>query len=380
MFGRRIRLLRLAGIPIYLDLSWFLVLLLLTDSLATYFQQEAPEQPVALHWLAGIITSLLFFVCILLHELGHALVARGTGLAVRGITLFLFGGVAEMAEEPSSAGKEFVMAIAGPVVSLFLAGLFLALANVGQEWLGWPSQSLRVLLLVYLGTINLLVLGFNLIPGFPLDGGRVLRSLLWAVTGNLRRATWWAALAGQTFAWLLIVVGVVLFFYQQWLNGIWLGILGLFLNQAARSSYQQVLIREALRGEPVVRFMNHNPIVVPPYLTLRDWVEEYVYRYHRKSFPVAEDGRLEGLITTRVLQGLPREEWERHLVSEVMLQDLRAVSIPPTADALDALAQMQRTGHSRLLVTEGDRLLGIVSLKDLLRFLQMKLALAEEED
>jgi Zn-dependent protease/CBS domain-containing protein len=376
MFGNRLQILRLAGIPIYLDLSWLFILLLITWSLEETFRQSLPDYQAVSYWVMGLVTAVAFFVCILLHELGHSLVARSSGIPIRGITLFLFGGVAEMTSEPPSAAKEFWMAIAGPVVSLVLGILFLILALVGNQS-DWSPAIIAIL--EYLGSINLVVLAFNLIPGFPLDGGRVLRSILWASTGSLRKATRWAAAVGQGFAWFLIAVGVYLLFSQAWITGIWFGLIGLFLNNAARASYQQVLIREGLKGEPVSRFMNPEPIVVPPDLNLRTWVEDYVYRYHRKTFPVAVNGRLQGVITTRALQKVPREEWDQRAVGDVMIHDLRAVSIRPETDALDALAKMQQTGHSRLLVTDGEQLIGIVSLKDLLRFLQMKMELEPEE-
>jgi CBS domain-containing protein len=238
---------------------------------------------------------------------------------------------------------------------------------------GWSH--LVVLALGYLALVNGIVLAFNLIPAFPLDGGRVLRSILWGATGSLRRATYWAALAGQGFAWVLIAWGVVRFFRGDWFGGIWSGLIGWFLYNAARSGYQQVLMRQALQHEPVRRFMNAEPIVVPPSLDLRHWVEDYVYRYHRKTFPVASNGHLEGFINTQALAQVPRAEWEQHTVGEVMRHDLEAITIPANADALQALRQMQRIGSSRLLVTEGDRLVGIISLKDLLRFLSLKIEL-----
>jgi Zn-dependent protease/CBS domain-containing protein len=384
VFGKRWKLFRLNGIPISLDASWLIILALLTLSIANmfprlmhdYFGEAAPTLAPYEYWIMGLIAALAFFVCILLHESGHAVVARSRGMSVRGITLFLFGGVAELGDEPASAATEFLMAVAGPVVSVILGIVFALLAWAGYHS-GWTPPV--VMILGYLAVINLLVLAFNLIPAFPLDGGRVLRSILWGATGNLRRATYWASLAGQAFAWLLIAWGVVQFFTGNWLGGIWSGLIGLFLNSAAQSSYQQVLIRQALQGEPVRRFMNPQPIVVPPSLDLLHWVEDYVYRYHRKAFPVASEGRLEGVITTQALTRVPRGEWGQHTVGEVMRRDIKTVSIGPNADALEALGQMQRTGFSRLLVAERDQLVGIISLKDLLSFLSLKIELEGSE-
>jgi Zn-dependent protease/CBS domain-containing protein len=376
MFGTRWRLFRLLGIPISVDISWLIILVLLTWNLVTQFATEVPGLSTFEYVGLALITAVAFFTCIVLHELGHAVVARATGLPIRGITLFIFGGVAELSEEPKSAGGEFVMAIAGPVVSAVLGALFLLLYAVGTAS-GWPAPPLEAF--KYLGLINLVLIGFNMIPAFPLDGGRVLRSILWGATGSLRKSTYWASLLGRGFAWVLIIAGVYNVLNQSVISGIWLGIIGLFLNNVARGSYQQVLVRQALGGEPVRRFMNTQPIVVPPETNLRDFVEDYVYRYHRKAFPVGTEGRLDGYVSTHHLSDIPRGEWETHTIADVMERDLKPLSIRPDADALKALGKMQRTGLSRLLVVEDDRLVGIVSLKDLLRFLQLKLELEAEE-
>jgi Zn-dependent protease/CBS domain-containing protein len=374
MFGNRWRLFRLLGIPINVDASWIIILVLIAWSLGGEFRDRYEITDPVSPWIMGLVAALIFFVCIVLHELGHAVVARAFGMPIRGITLFLFGGVAELEGEPSSPGVEFLMAIAGPVVSFVLAILFGLLWMIGTAS-AWPVEVLGVL--GYLGGINATVLVFNMVPAFPLDGGRVFRSILWGVTRDLRRSTRWASLVGQGFAYLLIGLGimVVIFNTPNWVQGLWLALIGLFLNNAARSSYQQVLVREALQGEPVRLFMNPHPVVVPPSLDLRGWVEDYVYRYHRKFFPVASNGHVEGVISTQALAKYPREEWSQHTVGEVMAHDLAAASIPPDADALQALSKMQRNGMSRLLVTDGDQLLGIVSLKDLLRFLDQKIEL-----
>jgi len=387
MFGKRWPLFRLLGIPIYVDASWLIILGLLTLSLAGgfpgllrhFYPEAAADLSPADYWLMGLIAALTFFACIVLHELGHATVARSRGMPIRGITLFLFGGVAEIGEEPPSAATELLVALAGPAVSLVLTVLFGVLAWVG--WMGYAGgwSPPVVIVLAYLSIINGVVLAFNLVPAFPLDGGRVLRSILWGTTGNLRRATYWAALAGQAFSWVLIAWGCLQLLQGDVLGGIWMGLIGMFLNRAAQSSYQQVVIRQALQGEPVQRFMTPDPIVVPPSLDLQHLVEDYVYRFHRKSFPVQSNGHLEGYVETQALAQIPRNEWDRHTVAEVMQRDLRPLMIPPSADAMEALGKMQRNGVSRLLVTEGDRLVGILSLKDLLRFLNLKLELEEAE-
>lgn len=377
MFGARWRLFRLFGIPFYLDISWLVILALLTWTLTDSFSRQLPDLRATSYWTMGLIAAVSFFICIVLHEMGHALVARRLGMPVKGITLFMFGGVAELGGEPRTAMSEFAMAIAGPVVSVLLAILFWAGSFIGANS-GWNPAT--VMVLEYLAVINVVVLGFNLVPAFPLDGGRVLRSILWGISGNLRQATYWASLAGQAFAWFLIAMGIIEVFAGHFLNGLWIGLIGLFLRSAAQGGYQQVLIKQALEGEKVRLFMNTEPIIVPPNLDLQHWVEDYVYRHHRKSFPVAANGHLEGLVTTRDLAKYPREEWNQHTVSELMRTDLNAVSIEPDAEALDALRKMERTGSSRLLVAEGNHLVGIVSLKDLMRLLKLKMGFETETE
>jgi Zn-dependent protease len=384
MFRTRWQPFRLLGIPVSLDASWLIILALLTLSLASvfptllreYFPRVPPDLAPYEYWVMGLVAALAFFGCILLHELGHAVVARSQGIPIRGITLFLFGGVAEMADEPTSAKGEFLMAIAGPLVSVALAVGLGVLAAVGYRG-GWPHPV--VIILSYLSFINLLVLAFNLIPAFPLDGGRVLRSILWGVSGNVQRATRWATFLGQGFAWLLIAWGVLQLFAGNWLGGIWIGLIGMFLHGAARTSYQQVQMRQALQGESVRHFMNPETVAVPPSLDLRHWVEDFVYRFQRKAFPVAADGHLEGVIDTQALARVSRAEWDDWTVGDVMESDLSALAIGPDADALEALVRMQRTGSNYLLVTEGGRLVGTISLKDLLRFVDLKLELGGGE-
>jgi Zn-dependent protease/CBS domain-containing protein len=374
MFTSRWRLLRIGGIDISIDASWVIILALLTWTMSVNLRAELPELPPG----GGLALALAFFVCIVLHELGHALVAHAEGIPIRGITLFMFGGVAEMEDEPPSAGKEFLMAIAGPVVSAVLAAGFGVLAWV-TDTLGGPAAA--VVALGYLASINLIVLVFNLIPAFPLDGGRVFRALVWGLAANLRQATFWASLVGRGFAWVLIFFGIVSFFDGKIVNGLWLVLIGIFLNGAAQASYRQVVTRLALRGEPLRRIMNPHPVTVPPSVDLRKWVDDYVYRFHHKTFPVVvEDGRLEGVINTAVLARYPRSEWHLHTISEAMRRDLNPVTLSPDADALEVLDRMRRTGWSRLLVAEGGRLVGLVSLKDLARFLQLKSELEGVDD
>jgi Zn-dependent protease/predicted transcriptional regulator len=373
VFGRRFKLFTLSGFNVYVDMSWFLIAFWVAWSLAEgWFKQprvfpELMDKP-AVRWAMGVAGALLFFLSIVLHELGHSIVARRFGVHMRGITLFIFGGVAEMADEPPSAKAEFWVAIAGPIVSVVLGFLFLALSAVPQ-----PLPTAAVL--NYLGIINLILVVFNLIPAFPLDGGRVLRSIIWAITGNLHRATRITSLIGGGFGIVLIVLGIVRIAFGDFVGGIWSVLIGMFLRQAASMSYQQLLLRRALEGEPVAKFMRPNPVVVPSQLSIADLVERYIYVHHHKLFPVADNGNLLGCISTQQVKQLPREEWGRHTVSELASTCSPDNTIGPDTDAMEALSKMNRTGASRLLVVDHGHLVGVLTLKDLMRFMSTKVEL-----
>lgn len=376
MFGNRFRLFRLLGIPVYLDLSWFLVLALVAWSLSARFSLLIEGLAPATAWAMGLATAAAFFACIVLHELGHAVAARAFGVPTRGITLFLFGGVAELGGEPPSALSELVVALAGPLVTLVLAAGFFVAALAAAAV---PDADAWRLPLEYLAGINLTVLVFNLVPAFPLDGGRVLRAALWGALGNLRRATAYAASAGRVFAWVLMGLGVLGLVSGQLIGGLWLVLIGLFLANAARAGYEQVVIREALAGEPVRRFMTRDPITVAPDVRLADFVEDYVYRHRRKLFPVADAGRLVGWVDTAALARVPRERWESTPLSEVMSTELGMCAVTPQTDALEALRRLNQGECGRLMVVEDGRLVGLVSQRDLSRFLELKLELEGDE-
>lgn len=378
MFGNRIRLFKIAGIEIAADLSWFIVLALVTWSLANTFPTQeggAPGLSPPVYWAMGLIAALLLFASIVLHELGHALTAQRLGVPIRGITLFIFGGVAEMTDEPPTARAEFLVAIAGPIVSVVLGVGFLGVAAAATAG-GWPQPVVAVAMI--LGSINLVLVVFNMIPAFPLDGGRVLRSALWQWKGNLRWATKISSQIGSVLGLALIALGVfVAIGTGELISGMWFALIGFFVRNAARMSYQQLLLRRALEGEPVARFMHTDPIVVPRAISVAELVRDYVYRHHFKTFPVVEGDRLVGCVSTRDVRQLPREEWDRQTVGALAEQCSGENTVSPDLDAMKALSLMSRTGRSRLLVAEGDRLLGILSLKDLLKFFSLKMELEE---
>jgi Zn-dependent protease len=371
MFGRPIRLFSLRGIPVRLDPSWFLIALLLTWSLAVgVFPAGQPNQTKVVYWVMGVFGAVGLFASIIAHEFCHAVVARRHAIPMNGIILFVFGGVAEMGGEPPNPRAELAMAAAGPIASIGMGAVALGLATLGGGW--WPPV---VTVLSYLGAINLVLATFNLLPAFPLDGGRIFRAALWRWTGDLRRATRVASRLGVAFSLLFMAIGALWFVAGDLLGGVWLVLIGLFLREAAIAAYQQVLVRRALEGEPVRRFMTVGPITVRPDLTLSEFLNAYVYRYHHKLFPVQDNGRLVGAISPAQLRGVPREQWPQRTVGSVTVPWTPASTVTPHTAALQALARMRQTGHSRLLVVEDGRPAGILSVRDLLDFLALKLEL-----
>ncbi len=376
MFGKRITLFKLLGFEVHVDLSWLVLAFLVTWTLAVgYFPAEYKGFSHATYWWMGVAGALGLFVSIVLHEFAHSIVARRFGIPMKGITLFIFGGVAEMSKEPPSPKSEFFMAIAGPIASVLIAVCCFLLA-----WLGRATQSPLPLtaVLTYLGSINLILVLFNIVPAFPLDGGRVLRSALWAAKQNLHWATRIASGIGSGFGILLVVLGVFSFFTGNIIGGIWWFILGIFIRNASRMTFQQMLLREALAGEPVRHFMRENPVSVPSSATIREVIDDYVYRYHHKLFPVVDNGQLVGCITINRIKEVPREEWEQRTVGELARGCDTENTVSPETDAIGALSKMHRSGASRLLVVDHGRLAGILSLKDLLQFLAMKVELEGE--
>jgi len=373
MFGRSIKLFNLFGFEVRIDLSWIIIAVLVTWSLAAgLFPYLYPGLSAQTYWLMGAIGAVGLFLSVILHEFCHSLVARRLGLPMKGITLFIFGGVAEMGEEPPSARVEFLMAIAGPLSSLGIAGVFYLLFVQGAS-AGWPLPVNGVIR--YLSYINVLLAVFNLLPAFPLDGGRVLRSILWGLWNDLRRATRVSAIIGSAFGIGLIALGILQFIGGNFIAGLWWFLIGMFIREAAQMSYQQLLVRNALKGEPVRRFMNPNPVTAPGDITVEQLVEDYIYKYHFKMFPVQDNGRLVGYITTRQVKEVPREKWSQVTVGELASQGSLENTISPEADAVQALALMHKTGTSRLLVMEGARLVGILTLRDLMEFLSLKVEL-----
>ena len=373
VFGKRITLFRLFGFQVRIDVSWLIVALLISWSLAqSVFPSRFEGLSVAVYWAMGVGGAIGLFSSIIVHEFSHAWVARRLGLPMKGITLFIFGGVAEMESEPASARVEFLMAIAGPLASLLLGGLLYGLTRLGLR-LAWTQAVLGVL--SYLWTINLILAAFNLLPAFPLDGGRILRSALWAISGRLSWATRISSVVGGGFGLALIFLGIYSFIRGDLIGGIWLFLIGSFLRSAAQGSYQRLITQQVLEGREVREFMQDRPITVPYYISVHQLVEDFVYKHHFRMFPVVQDELLVGLVTTRQVKEIPRDEWDQRTVREVTVECSDENTVHPDSCATDALELMQRTGAGRLLVAEGRKLAGIITLKDLLESLALRVDL-----
>ena len=373
MFKRTLTLFQLMGFKVAIDWSWPLLALLIVWSLAMgVFPHEYPDWAEATYWAMGISGALGLFGSLILHELSHSLVARRYNIPITQITLFIFGGVAHMDKEPPNPKSEFRMAIAGPLASLFLAGGFYGAQSLGNLW-GLPLPVLAVL--GYLGFINLVLAVFNLFPAFPLDGGRMFRAALWHWKGNLRWATQLASRIGSGFGFLLMILGVLNILHGRPLNGLWFCVLGLFLDRAASASYDHLLVRQTFEGEPIRRFMTTHVVTVRPDLSIREFVEQYVYRHLHDVFPVVSDSQLVGCIHARQVNSVSRQEWDHRTVKDLLIPLNDHNTITPDTDVMQTLALMNRTGNSRLLVMDHNRLVGIVALKDILKFLSLKLDL-----
>jgi Zn-dependent protease len=374
MFGRRVTLFRLAGFEVRLDASWIVIAALVTWSLAAgLFPMAYPNLPRANYWWMGLAGAAGFFGSIVFHEMCHSLVARHYQLPMRGITLFLFGGVAEMGEEPRSPKVEFLMALAGPVASVALGFAFRLVALAARA--AWPIQVVGVF--AYLSWINWALAAFNLIPAFPLDGGRVLRAALWHFQGSLTRATRIASAIGSVFGVLLMGFGLYQLLTGYFIGAVWYFMIGTFLRNASRVSYQQVVLRSALEGQTVRRFMHPNPVAVAPEMSLRQLVEDYIYRYDFQVYPVVEPGThdLVGCVAARDVRSVPKEQWDRHSVAEVTTACPLENTITPDTAAMEALMKIQQNEGKTLLVTDHHHLLATISARDVMRFLAARMEL-----
>ncbi|MGH2405774.1 MAG: M50 family metallopeptidase [bacterium] len=367
------RVARILGIPIEVHATWLIVFILIAWSLATgYFPQVGPELGTPTLVVLGVAASLLFFAALLLHELAHAYVAIREGLPVRSITLFIFGGVAQMTREPRKAGAEFRMAIAGPLTSVAIGAVFALLARVANR--ADLPLALRALF-QYLAFINIAVAAFNMLPAFPLDGGRVFRSVLWYFTRNLSRATQIASAVGQGFAYLLIGVGLYRALGGNGVGGLWTMFIGWFLLQAAQSGYRQIQMRQALRGVEVRDVMREQVNAVPGDLTLAEFVHDHLMRSRDSEFCVTDNGHLRGLISLDDVKRVPRERWDEVKVEEAMSREETCPTVRASQSAYEALMLLGNESVSQVAVREGSRLVGTITRQDLLGYIRNRLAL-----
>ncbi|MGH2348211.1 MAG: site-2 protease family protein [bacterium] len=364
-----VRIARILGISVEIHYTWLIVFGLIAWSLAVgYFPTAGPNLGMTTVIVLSVTATLLFFMALLLHELAHSYVAIREGLSVRRITLFIFGGVAQMAKEPATAGGEFRMAIAGPLMSIAIGALSWVLSRA-------VGEGAIHLLFQYLGFINIVVAIFNLIPAFPLDGGRVLRSAIWYFSGDLTRATLIASAVGQGFAYLLIGVGVLQVFAGGVGNGIWLVFIGWFLLQAAQSGYQQVLIRRALRGLKVRDVVREDAGIVPSHITLAQLVHDYLLPGPDSEFCVVDDGRLRGLISLDDVKKVPRDRWDAVSVADAMLPESECPTVSASQSAYDAFMTIAASPTGQAVVRDGSRFVGAVTRRDLLARLRNRLVL-----
>jgi Zn-dependent protease/predicted transcriptional regulator len=369
---RGFHLFTLFGFEVKLDLSWLLLALLISWSLgAGWFPARYPELSNHAYAWMGIAVAVGVFFSIVFHEFSHSVVARYYGMPIRGITLFIFGGVAEMEGEPPNPKAEFLMAIAGPISSFLLAALLWAATSLA-EGAAWPQPVAGVL--STLAVINFTVAVFNLAPAFPLDGGRVLRAALWHWRRNLQEATFISSRIGRGFGTALMILGVIAVVGGNLIGGMWWFLIGIFVRGAASSSYQQLVLKDMVEGQPVRRFMRSEPVTVAPSVSIADWVEDYVYRHHYKMYPVVDGSRLLGCITIDSLQGLRREDWSTTQVADVMEHRSESNTVDAGTDTMALLTTILKpAGRSRFMVVEDDRLVGIIALKDLLELISLKL-------
>jgi Zn-dependent protease/CBS domain-containing protein len=363
--GSSVRLLTVLGIAVNVNASWVLIYALITWTLAVgYFPRELPGlEPVA-SWASGLLAALLLFASVLIHELAHSVVARHHGLTVSGITLHLLGGVSQLDDEPPDAWSEFAIAIAGPLASFAIAGgLWLARLGIDAAW--------GEAFVTYLVMINVAVGVFNLIPGFPLDGGRLLRALIWRVTGSLARATAIASRIGGYVAIGLVALGVLQAFAGAFLSGVWLVLIGFFLRQAASASSTEVTLRDALGTLPVADVMTRDVITMPWRASVADLAQQF-WTHHVTSFPVVDGAVVRGIATMHDVGRVPPDEWERTSIQHVMRPLAGDLTIGPAATALDAFQRASGNGVGRLAVIDGSQLVGYLSLRDLAHVLTLR--------
>jgi len=365
MMRRHITLGRISGISIDLDYSWFLIFFLLTWILATnYFPLEIKGWSSLFYWGISAFTAILFFISVLLHELGHSFLAMRFRIQVKKITLFIFGGVAEIKEEPPSARAEFWIALAGPVVSFLLAGIFYFLGQIST------AQSALWVILSYLAFINFILAIFNLIPGFPLDGGRIFRAFIWGMTHDFKKATMIAVTAGRFIAYGFIVLGLFLIFSGNLFNGLWLAFIGWFLESAAVAQIHKQTLHELLAGHTVTDAIRTDIQFIASKTSIQDLIDHHILGSGRRYFLVKENHKPVGLLTIHRIKDIPQEKRKETHVSEIMIPEAEVRKVNFKDDLWNALKEMDHDGVNQLLVMEDHKIVGILSRDSIISFIR----------
>jgi Zn-dependent protease len=364
---------RMFGISVRLHYSWFFIFALITWALASgYFPEVFPDWSLATYWLMGLATSLLFFLSLLLHEMAHSLVAQASGITINSITLFIFGGVSQMTREPDRPSVEFRVAVAGPATSLALGAIFWGIWW-GARGFSEPLEALAF----WLGWINIVLAGFNLIPGFPLDGGRVLRSILWWRKRNLKDATRVASTVGRVIGYLFIFGGVWLIFGGYWFNGLWLAFVGWFLQSTAAGSYRQVAAQDILQGHTASEVMTRECFPIGPDISIDQLIHDHILDSGRRCFPVVENGGFLGLISVQDVKDVPRDQRSIRTVRDAMTPLDRVRRVGPNDDLSDVLQLLTAEGVNQVPVVDNGSIIGMVGRDALLSFIQVRGELGE---
>ena len=371
MTGRSIPLFKVFGIPIRLDPTWFIIFALVAWTLAAaYFPITFKGLDGYVYWIMGAVASLMLFVSVLVHELGHSYAAQKLNIPVKSITLFLFGGVSETLDEPKSAKAELIMTVSGWGLSLVLAIVCFAASKLIT---GTAQVSLAAFAIVrYLAWINFLLFVFNGLPGLPLDGGRLLRAGIWHFSANIQKATYVASTTGSVFGVILIVGGVLMLFTGNLVGGMWFILIGFFLRTGAKSSYQQLVVRRALEGVHVSEVMSQKVVSIPATISVEQAVNEYFMRYHYHSFPVLDDGTLVGIVSLHDIRELDRDTWAGTSIGQIANRKVVELALHREDDLMDAVTKMSRFEVGRLPVIEDGHMIGIISRRDIMHRLSTK--------
>ncbi len=364
--GPGIQIGHIFGIPIYLHPSWFIIFALITLTLGLQFASEHPKWSPVQHWTLGVITSLLFFGSVIFHEVSHSVIALHYKLPVKSITLFVFGGLSQIEKEPPKASQEFNIAIAGPLSSFFLAGVFWAI-----RYYAHPGGMIAAVAF-WLFEINLILAIFNLVPGFPLDGGRVLRGIVWGITGDFRKSSQIASASGRFFAYLMIFVGIWQALEGNWVGGLWLAFIGWFLLEAAKESYVQVALRDTLAGLRTDDVMVRDIPTVTRDMSIDEYIHE-VLRTGRRAHVVLGGDHPSGLIALQSARHVPREEWANTSVQAVMVPMERVQAAAPDEPVLNVLQRMQTADINQMPVVSDGHIVGMIGRDTILQVVHTRL-------